>query len=171
MPDALDTYLAGLKPELNDGFEVLEGVYQLVVKNEEKAETGFVEGTFKNGDPYARFQITGDVTEVLSGNGVAGRRLWVRYNADEEGLKKLINDLFTAGLLESVDRTSLQSLKDTMPNLAGKMFYYRAWGWSPEKSRDGKPIPESERKTYQQGVVKSEKSLKKLLAKASASPF
>ena len=171
MPDALDTFLSGLTPELNDGFEVLEGTYRLVVKQEEKAETGFVTGTFKNGDPFERFQITADVTDVLTGTGNPGRRFWLRYNLDEKGLKKLVDDLFTANLLETVDRTSVETLKATVPNLAGKTFYYRAWAWTPDKDIQGNPIPEEQRVARQQGAVKSEKALKKLLAKANESPF
>lgn len=171
MPDALDTFLSGLKPELNDGFEVLEGVYRLVVKNEEKAETGFVTGTFKNGDPFERFQITADVTDVLTGTGNPGRRFWLRYNKDEKGLQKLADDLFTAGLLETIDRSSVDALKNTLPSLAGKTFYYRGWAWTPDKDMQGNPIPEEQRVTRQQGAVKSEKALKKLLAKASETPF
>ena len=167
----LNEFLGALKPELNDGFEVLEGVYRCVVKNEEKAETGFTSGFFKNGDPYERLQMTVDVTDVLSGNGNPGRRLWMRYNLDEKGLTKLVNDLFTANLLEGINRTSVEGLKETLPNVAGKTLYVRAWGWTPEKDRDGTLLPEEQRRTVQQYAVKSEKSLKKVLAQTSATPF
>ena len=167
----LDEFLAGLKPELNDGFDVLEGIYRCVIKNEEKAETGYVTGTFKNGDPYARFQMTIDIVDVLSGNGNPGRRFWIRYQEDEDGLKKLVNDLFTAGLLEKVDKSSVESLKATIPTLAGQTLYYRAWAWTPEKDRQGNLIPENQREARQQGSVKSEKALKKVLAKVQESPF
>src|SRR3990167_11445927 len=84
MSEPLDLFLAGLKPELNDGFEVLTGVYQVVIKNEEKAETGFLIRKWEDGNESRRFQITVDVTDVLKGNGNPGRRLWMRYNEDEQ---------------------------------------------------------------------------------------
>src|SRR3990167_10859686 len=105
MSNPLDEFLAGLKPETNDGFDILTGVYQVVIKNEEKAETGFLVRTWQDGNESRRFQITGDVTDVLKGNGNPGRRLWMRYNEDEKGIQRLINDLFTAGILDKVDRT------------------------------------------------------------------
>lgn len=168
---SLDQFLAGMKPELNDDFEALKGVYRVVIKNEEKAETGFLIGKFPNGEESRRFQITCDVTDVLQGNGNAGRRLWLRYNEDEKGVQKLINDLFTAGLLEKVTRDSVDNLKATLPEIAGSVAIVKAWGWTPEKKRDGSPLPESERKTVQQGQFVTEKSVAKQLAKASATPF
>lgn len=160
MTEALDTFLAGLKPELNDGFDILTGVYRVVIKNEDKAETGYTERTWDDGNVTKRFQVTCDVTDVLKGNGNPGRRLWMRYNAEEDGLKRLVNDLFTAGLLEKVDRTSVESLKTTLPALVGSTLYVRAWGY---KGKDG-----TER---QSASVKSEKALKKLLAEKTESPF
>ena len=161
MAEPLDLFLAGLKPELNDGFDVLTGVYRVVIKNEEKAETGFLEQTWKDGNVSRRFQITADVTDVLKGNGNPGRRLWMRYNEDEQGIKRLVNDLFTAGLLDKVDRTSIESLKTTIASLAGQTMYVRGWGWKREGD-------DTERQSV---AVKSEKALKKLLAEKAESPF
>jgi len=160
MVEALDTFLAGLKPELNDGFDVLTGIYAVVIKNEEKAETGFMVRTWQDGNESRRFQITVDVTDVLKGNGNPGRRLWMRYNEDEQGVKRMINDLFTAGLLDKIDRTSIESLKTTLPDLVGQAMYVRAWGW---KGQDG-----NER---QSASVKSEKALKKLLEEKAEVKF
>src|SRR3990167_6336566 len=119
MSDPLDTFLSGLKPELNDGYDDLKG----------------------NGNP--------------------GRRLWMRYNEDEQGIKRLVNDLFTAGLLDKVDRTSIESLKTTIASLAGQTMYVRGWGWKREGD-------DTERQSV---AVKSEKALKKLLAEKAESPF
>ena len=161
MVEALDTFLSGLKPELNDGFDLLTGIYAVVIKNEEKAETGFLVRTWQDGNESRRFQITVDVTDVLKGNGNPGRRLWMRYNEDEKGIQRLVNDLFTAGILDKVDRTSIESLKTTLPNLAGQAMYVRAWGWKREGDDQEK----------QSVSVKSEKALKKLLAEKSSTPF
>src|SRR3990167_2067668 len=68
MAEPLDLFLAGLKPELNDGFDVLTGIYAVVIKNEEKAETGFLVRTWQDGNESRRLQITCDVTDVLKGN-------------------------------------------------------------------------------------------------------
>ena len=161
MSNPLDEFLAGLKPETNDGFDILTGVYQVVIKNEEKAETGFLVRTWQDGNESRRFQITGDVTDVLKGNGNPGRRLWMRYNEDEQGIKRLVNDLFTAGLLDKIDRTSVESLKTTLPALAGQTMYVRGWGWKREGD-------DQERQSV---AVKSEKALKKLLEEKATTPF
>lgn len=167
----LDEFLAGLKPELNDSYEVLTGVYEVVIKDEEKAETGFLVRTWEDGRESRRFQITADVVTVLKGNGQPGRRLWMRYNEDEAGIQKLANDLHTAGLWNTLDHSSVEQLKVSLPSLAGKTLYVRAWGWTPEKDRQGNVLPEGERKTLQQASVKSAKSLTKLLAEADKQPF
>ena len=161
MSNPLDNFLAGLKPEMNDGFDILTGVYRVVIKNEEKAETGFLVRTWQDGNESRRFQITCDVTDVLKGNGSPGRRLWMRYNEDEQGIKRLVNDLFTAGILDKIDRTSIESLKATLPNLAGQTLYVRGWGWKREGD-------DQERQSC---VVKSEKALQKLLAEKATTPF
>ena len=160
MSNPLDDFLAGLKPETNDAFDILTGIYQVVIKNEDKAETGFLIRKWEDGNESRRFQITCDVTDVLKGNGNPGRRLWMRYNEDEQGVKRMINDLFTAGLLDKIDRTSIESLKTTLPDLVGQAMYVRAWGW---KGQDG-----NER---QSASVKSEKALKKLLEEKAEVKF
>ena len=167
----LDEFLAGLTPEANEEFSVLKGVYRAVIKHEDKAETGFTQTTFANGDTVQRFQITVDVVDVLQGNGAAGRRVWLRYNEDERGMKKLLNDLFTANLLDKVDRSSVAQLKATLPNIAESVVYLKAWGWTPEKDRQGNAVAEGNRKSVQQGQLMSEKSVTKLIEKGEATPF
>ena len=162
MVPSLDEFLSGMTPELNDdGFDTLKGIYRVVIKNEEKAETGFMITTFSNGDKSQRFQITADVVDVLKCNGSAGRRVWLRYNEDEKGVKKLINDLFTAGLLDKVDRSSVKQLKATLPDLVGSVSFLKLRGWTPTKTRDGQEIAESDRKTLQQGNFITEKEATK----------
>lgn len=164
----LDDFLKTIKPEVNDGFEVLEGVYQTVVNGE---ETGYVTKTAKNGDVYSQFQIRVDITDVLDGSGQAGRRVWMRYREDEDGIKKLINDLFTAGILDKVDKSSVAGLKGSLGQIAGSTMYIRCWKWIPEKDMQGNAIPEERREARQQMAVKSAKALKKLIEKAGNSPF
>jgi len=161
MSEPLDDFLAGLKPESNDGFDILSGVYRVVIKNEDKAETGFLVRTWQDGNESRRFQITCDVVDVLKGNGNPGRRIWMRYNEDEKGLQRLLNDLHTAELLDKVDRSSVEQLKQTLPNLAGQTMYVRAWGWKSDRD-------DTER---QSASVKSEKALKKLLAETEKALF
>lgn len=168
----LDDFLKSMKPELNEnGFDVLKGTYRVVIKNEPKAETGFLITKFPSGDEARRFQVTCDVVDVLSGNGTAGRRVWLRYNEDENGVKKLINDLFTAGLLDKIDRTSIDQLKATLPDIGGSVAFLKAWGWTPEKNRAGESIPEGERKTMQQGNLVDEKTANKVGKKKDENPF
>lgn len=151
----LDEFLKGLKPEENDAFEALKGVYACVCNGITKGENKFTQAP--------QFSAEFEVADVLDGNGQVGRKLWRRYNLDEKGIKDLVDDLFTAGVEFSKD--SVEALEASLDMAKGKTFYLRAWGWTPEKTKDGQDIPESDRKTMQQFSVMSEKRATKLAAK------
>lgn len=151
----LDEYLKGLKPEENDAFDVLKGVYACVCN-------GITRGVNKNSGAD-QFSAEYQIAEVLDGNGNAGRKLWSRYSLDQKGLKKLVDDLFTAGV--EFSRDSVEGLEASLDMAKGKTFYIRAWGWTPEKNQDGTEIPEAERRTIQQFVVMSEKRATKAAKK------
>lgn len=121
------------------------------------------------------------VEEVLEGTHVdltvpmeKRRRFFSQYPYTAEGLKKLLNDLFTAGIV--LETTSDEALEASFIQAIGKPMYVRAWGWTPAQQRDGTPIPESEREARQQFVIKTQVAAEKDVAKGtkkkgSESPF
>lgn len=150
---SLDAFLKGFVPEkISDDFEVLKGQYEVVV-----TEAKFEHVEFDNGGSVDRFSINTRVTEVLKGDGAPGRFLRFRFNADEKGVKKLLDSLFTADLLSAVKTSSEAALKASIGNLKDKTMYVKAWGWTPDKEQDGTPIAEEDRKTRQQVQVIAEK--------------
>lgn len=123
----------------DSGFEMLKGTYLTAVTKlilETHAEYG------------ERYELELTVNEVLDGNGSPGRKLWRRYKADDEGLKKLMNDLFTAKI--EVPRSSVDEFNNSLNRALDKDVTLRAWGWTPEKTVAGEPIPEDERTARQQ---------------------
>ena len=156
----LNEYLAGLKPESVDtGFDNLKGVYKMKVKAI----------TVNEANQYIdvpHYKIDLEVLEVLDGNGSPGRTLRRNYAKAEmpsekasKTVKNLVNDLFTAGL--SVDSSSVEALEASFESLRESIVYVKAYGWKPQPDSD----------EIQMWNVKAEKNVKKLIEKASATPF
>ena len=158
----LDDFLAGMKPEVDDGFEAFKGMYKAVISSLTAGANQRTE------EPQYTLEL--QVAELLEGDRAVGRKLWLRYPKTEAGLSSLNNALFTAGL--ELDRASgVAGMEASFANVQGKTVYIRAWGWAPEKNRDGTEIPEGERRTFQQGAIVSEKRVKKLVERTESTPF
>ena len=142
---ALAEFFRVFVPEkLTDEFEVLSGKYEVVV-----TEAKFETVKFKSGDEVERYSIVNRVTEVLEGNGSPNRLIRMRFKADEDGVTKLLNNVFTAGLLPYLKYRTEDELKASLGKLKDKTAYVKAWGWTPDETQEGKPIAEEERKTLQ----------------------
>lgn len=151
-------------PNQDGTFEVLKGHYRTscqVLRKEPATET-----------KEARIVCQLYVEEVLEGTHVdttvpleKRRRFFSYYNLDADGLKKLLNDTFTAGV--TLDTTSDEALEASFANAIGQPVYVRAWGWTPDKDRQGNLIPESERQARQQFVIKSQTAALKDVAKGT----
>lgn len=150
---SLEDVLKGYTPTENvddSGFEILKGSYLCAV-TKLALETHEQYGT--------RYQLELTVNEVIDGNGTAGRKLWKRYNADDGGFKKLLNDMFTAGI--EIPRSSIDEFNGNLNAALDKDVTLRAWGWKPEKTVKGEQIPEDERQTIQQFKIVNASKVKK----------
>lgn len=157
----LNEFLGGYKPTENEdtqGFDILKGTYDCAV-------TKLV---LEDSEKYGlRYQMELTVNEVLEGNGAQGRKFWIRYNQDEKGIKRMLDDLFTAAV--EIPYQTLDLLNDNLGLALDKVVKVRAWGWTPDKNRDGTPIEEGDRQTFQQvKVVNPAKAKKKV---GAATPF
>jgi hypothetical protein len=118
-------------------------------------------------EPYDFYAMNLQVTEVVSGDKGVNRYLNKRYQNTNEGIKKLMNDLFTAGI--EFDKGSREAFDLSLTNAIDKQIRVRAWSWSPEKTRTGETIPEDERTAIQQMKIVKDFSGKKV--KSSEVPF
>ena len=157
MTDLLKSLLeAGFVPEVNEdssGFEMLNGSYVARIE-----EAGRKAGkSAKSGNDYDFRTIKLQVVETVKGDKGDNRYLDVTYNLDDKGMKRLLGDLFTAGI--EVTAKTDEELDEFLTTLKDKTMNIRCWVWTPEKDKDGKPVAEELRKSYQQiKVVKELKS-------------
>ena len=105
-------------------------------------------------EPYDFYALNLQVKEIIDGDKAVNRYLSKRYNNNPDGLKKLMNDLFTAGL--EFDKTSRETFDLGLSGLVDKLLNIRCWVWTPEKDRAGNIIPEDERNPIQQFVIVKE---------------
>jgi len=123
------------------------------------------------GDDYDFRAMSLQVVETIEGDKANNRFLKCNYSSDAKGVKKLLNDMFTAGI--KVDVATDAELDEFLMTLKDKTLNVRCWVWSPEKDRDGNAIPKEARKTFQQTrIVKQfkEKKSDSTTSKADA-PF
>lgn len=132
--------------EINDEsiFKPLKGAYECRIDRLEH-----VQGTSeKTGDPYDFYSMSLEIISITEGDKGVGRYLKRNYNNDNEGIKKLLNDMFTSGI--ELDRSSQEALDASLSSAKDKIVKVRAWVWTPEKTRDGQPIAEEDRVGIQQ---------------------
>ena len=115
-----------------------------------------------------RYELELTVTETLDGDEAVGRKLWRRYAKEDEAAKKLLNDLFTAGI--EVPRATEEEFNNNLDKALDKEVTIRTWAWTPDKTVSGEPIAEDERVPRQQFKIVSGKKVKGG-KKASGVPF
>ena len=158
----LEDVLKGYQPQENmdtDGFQILKGTYLCAVTKLA------VDSHEQYGE---RYQLELTVNEVVDGNGNPGRKFWKRYRKDDEGVKKLLNDLLTAGI--ELDRGSVEAFEGSFPNALDKDVTVRAWGWTPTKTVSGEPIPEEDQQETQTFKIVNAKKVK-TKKKSASTPF
>lgn len=137
----------GFKPEENEDtseFKPITGKYVCRIDS-----AGRVTGTSKTtGNPYDFRSVNIQVAEIIEGDKATNRFLKLRYNCDTDGTKRLLNDLFTAGI--EVKASSDIELDEFLKSLKDNTLNVRCWVWTPDKDRDGNPIAEENRVPYQQ---------------------
>lgn len=120
----------GFKPEANtDGeFKPLVGTYAATI------QTLRSEIDTKN-DNAKFYQLEIKPNEVIEGETFGEkflfkRRYYVDGDKAAENLKKLINDMFTAGV--ELDTSSDAALEASFEKAIGAACYVRSWGWTPK---------------------------------------
>lgn len=94
------------------------------------------------------------MVETIDGDKGNNRYLNKRYQNTNEGIKKLMNDLFTAGIEFSTG--SREEFDCSLTYAIDKQIKIRAWVWTPDKKIDGTPIPEEDRVAIQQMKITKE---------------
>ena len=115
---------AGFNPTIIEdggGFEPVTGKYVCRIDSAGR-KTG--EGK-QSGKPYDFRSIKLQVAEIIDGDKATNRFFDRAYNVDEEGTKKLINELFTSGI--SLKATTDEELDNELPTLVDKTMNIRAW--------------------------------------------
>jgi len=108
----------------------------------------------KDNTPYDFYALNLQITETIDGDKGNNRYLNKRYQNTNEGIKKLMNDLFTAGI--DFDKGSREAFDLSLTNAIDKQMRLRAWAWSPDKTRTGELIAEEDRVAMQQMKIVKE---------------
>lgn len=114
----------GFKPETNvevGGFAPIVGSYVARIDKLTRKQ-----GTSeKSGKDYDFYSINVQVVKTLKGDKGEKRFLSNIYNPDDEGVKKLANDLFTAGI--DIDTSSEESFESSFEAAMDKLITIKAW--------------------------------------------
>lgn len=151
---------AGFKFQANtdDEFEALVGQYRAVctaLRPEVSKDTG------EKNRYYAEWTVQ-DTLDGTFGNNRKFRKSYWLTNKDgspnKDDITELLNDFYTCGV--QLDTSSDEALEASFDQAIGSEAYIRGWGWTPEKDRQGNLIPEGERKTLQQFVIKKKTNIR-----------
>jgi len=137
--------VSNYKPEevLDDrDFKPISGAYECRIDRFER-----VKGTQDSGETYDFYSLSLQVVKTLEGDKGNGRFLKKTYRGDNDGIKKMLNDMFTAKI--DLDRSSQEALDISLASVKDKIVKVRARAWKPERTFDGEIIPEGERITKQ----------------------
>ena len=138
----------GFKVEKNvevGGFAPISGTYVARIDNlSRKKGVGAT-----SGKDYDFYSLNMQVVKTVKGDKGEKRFLSQSYNPDDAGIKKLANDMFTAGI--DVDTSSEKLFEASFEKCIDKLITVRAWAknkpiknadgeWIEFKDSDGKPV-------------------------------
>jgi len=92
-----------------------------------------------SGNPYDFYSLKVQVMDKVEGDNATNRYLDTCYNADEKGMGKLCDALFTAGL--EVNKNDQALFDESLAELADKEINIRAWVRPKMKKVDGEWVP------------------------------
>ena len=125
----------GFTPEIQEdvSFEPFTGKYVARIM-ECYRKTGVGK---KSSEPYDFVAMKLEIVEHKEGQKAVGRRLDKVYNYDDEGIKSLMNDLFTAGI-NNCNSTSDEEFAMFLPTLTDKLVNVSCWARAKsKKNADG----------------------------------
>lgn len=161
----MQDFLKGFKPQINDDGD-------LPVKGTAETKVNHLRLSKNRDGVFDRYELELETVAVIEGDIRVGKRFWRRYFKDnEESVKDLVNDMFTAGI--DLELQGDQSVFEASFDKAiGKPVIVRAWGWTPEKDKQGNILPADQRKPIQQFVIKHKAGVKAGKGgKGSPAPF
>lgn len=120
-------------------------------------------------EPYDFYALNMQVVETVNGDRGERRYLTKRYQNNPEGFKKLLNDMFTAGL--SYDISTREAFDLGLSGMIDKNLNVSAYPFTPDKKRDGTPLAPEDRETYQIVKIVKEFKLKKGKKEKAEAPF
>ena len=139
---------AGFNPtpvEDEGGFEPVKGKYICRID-----QAGRKQGTSeRTGKEFDFRTIKLQVCEIVDGDKATNRFFDRAYNIDEEGTKKLMNELFTCGI--TLNATTDEELDAELPTLVDKTMNIRAWA-RPKQIKVGEEWVEVEPKEMVQQI-------------------
>lgn len=154
----------------DNSFKPLKGAYVCRIDRLEH-KTGTAKAS---GNAYDFYSLKMQVTETVEGDKGDNRFLDKMYKNDDDGIQKIITDMFTSKI-EGLDVSSVEAFDGSLGNVKDKSIKVRTWVWVPEKNQDGSVIPEDQRVGRQQLKVVNEfqlgKSGKKSEKKSNEVPF
>lgn len=139
----------GYKPSRNadSSFDPLKGKYEVVV---ERLEVGYPKDADKTPGNVDRYKITMKVEKTVSGDKGDNRLFFKTYwKADGEKIKQMLLDLFTMGVDLKRDFDTDEEFESQFASAVGVRGHVSAYWFKPEKTMQGVPIPEDERKKLQ----------------------
>lgn len=160
--------LKDFKPEEtkdDNDFKPLKGSYIVRVSK----LTHNIGVSTRDNSSFDFYALNMQVTETIDGDKGNNRYLNKRYQNTVEGIKKLMTDLFTAGI--EFTKGSREEFDLSLTNAIDKQMRVRAWAWIPEKKIDGTPIPEEDRVAIQQLKIVKDFAKKSKSADSSSAPF
>ena len=147
--------LKGYQPIVNEdkgGFTVLKGDYVAKV-------TGLKPKANKEG-VQDRYELELTIVSTLKGDEATDRKLWRSYYKDSDnGMKDLMNDMFTINI--NLDPTDEQAFENSFMVAIDAPVTLRAWGWTPDKDREGNAIAPEDRVARQQFKIINPKKASK----------
>jgi hypothetical protein len=163
-----DDILKGYTPQENDddkGFDILKGKY--------KTKLNFLKKDYPKDDvnqlkPKYRMEL--EVVEDIEGDKGMKRKFWKSYDLhDDEKMKKLLNDLHTAGL--DLPKGSKEDFESAFPIIKDALVFVRAYGFTPATRKDGSPNDSEPKERIQVSVIYNPAKVKAKPAAADKVPF
>jgi len=113
--------------KVTDGFEIIKGSY-ICQFNYARIEEYSGDKEEFQGTTWFNYEL-----EIVSGPNYTGRKLWKRYNLDDEKkLKQLADMMFTLGF----EFKNAEELEKAAEQLVRKTVKVKCWGWKIDKNED-----------------------------------
>jgi len=155
---------AGYQPEVveDSSFSAFKGSYICRIESCSR-QKGLSK---RDGKPYDFISLSLQVAEVVSGDPAINRYIKKNYNWEDKGVKKFLNDMFTAGL-DAINASTDAELEMFLATLTDKLVNVSAWVGNEWTDKSGK-VHEA---GNQMSKIVKEFKVKKAKVEGEAVPF